>query len=82
MGVIVYNSIKLAGGHAIPAKVVITLLANKEKYDPKLLSNMSDLLNTNRFEPIAILYVAIKQYYTRYMTSKCKNQGGAGPLNP
>ena len=74
VGVIIHNFIKLAGVHAIPAKIIISLLANKDKYDPKLLSNMSDLLNTNRFEPLAILYVAIKQYYMRYMTSRYKNK--------
>ena len=73
MGVIIHNFIKLAGVHAMPAKRIITLLSDKDKYDPKLLSNMSDLLNTNRFEPLAILYVAIKQYYMRYITSNNKN---------
>ena len=31
---------------------------------------MSDLLNTNRFEPLANLYVLIKPYYIRCITSK------------
>ena len=35
---------------------------------------MSDLLNTNRFEPLAILYVTIEQYYMRYITFRNKYQ--------
>ena len=69
MGVMIYNFIKLAGVKANPAKRIITLLSNKDKYDPKILSNMSELLQTNRFEPLALMFESTLDYYRRGIKS-------------
>ena len=65
MGVMIHNFIKLAGAQATPAKRIILLLSNKDKYDPKCLSNMSELLQTNRLEPLALMFVSTLEYYRR-----------------
>ena len=59
----------LAGVHNA-SKRIITSSSIEDEYDPKLLSNVSDLLNTNRFEPLVILHIAKKQHYMRQVTSK------------
>ena len=65
MGVMVHNYIKLAGAHAVPAKRIIQLLSNKVKYEPKILSNMSELLYTNRIEILALMFEATLDCYQR-----------------
>ena len=74
MGVMVHNFIKLAGVQANPAKRIITLLANKQKYDPKLLSNISELLQTNRMEPLALMFEATYDCYQRSIKKDADNQ--------
>ena len=66
MGLMIHNFIKFAGANSISTKKIISLLSNKGKYDQKLLSNVSDLLYSNRLEPLAIMFVATEEYY-------CKN---------
>ena len=44
----VHIHIKSAGVQANPAKRIVTLLTNEMKHDPKILSNMTELLQTNR----------------------------------
>ena len=56
MEVIVYNFIKLSGVQANSAKRIVILLSNKTKYDPKILSNMSDLLQINCMEALAFMF--------------------------
>ena len=65
MGVMVHNFIKLAGVQANSAKRIIMLLSNKQKYEPKLLSNISELLQTNRMEPLALMFEATRDFYQR-----------------
>tara|TARA_B000000565_G_scaffold9507_1_gene7250 strand:- start:1657 stop:2595 length:939 start_codon:yes stop_codon:yes gene_type:complete len=69
MGVMTHNYIKLAGVQANPAKRIVTLLSNKTKYDPKILSNMTDLLQTNRMEAIALMFEATIDCYQRGIKS-------------
>ena len=69
MGVMVHNYIKLAGVQANPAKRIVTLLSNKVKYDPKILSNMTELLQTNRMEAIALMFEATLDCYQRAIKS-------------
>ena len=64
-GVIIYNYIKLAGVKADPMKKVITLLANKDKFEPKLLSDVSQFLSSNRIEAFALVYNASLDYLER-----------------
>ena len=65
MGVMVHNFIKLAGVQANPAKRIVALLANKPKYDPKSLSNMTELLQTNHMEAVALMFEATFDCYQR-----------------
>ena len=69
MGVMIHNFIKLAGVQANPAKRIIVLLSNKDKYHPKILSNMSELLQTNRMEPLALMFEATLDCYRRGVKS-------------
>ena len=69
MRVIVHNHVKLAGVQAKSAKRIITLLANKSKYDPKTLSNMTELLQTNAMKAIALLFKATLNCYERVIKS-------------
>ena len=43
----------------------ISSLANEQKYDPKLLSNITELLQTNRMESLASMFEATYDYYQR-----------------
>ena len=74
MGVMIHNLIKLTGVNAIPAKRIILLLSKKSKYDPKILSNMSELLQTNRMEIIALMFEATLDCYQRDAKSKEQKQ--------
>ena len=58
MRVIVHNYIKLAGVQGNPVKRTVTLLSNKMTHDLKILSNMTELLETNRMETIALMFGA------------------------
>ena len=74
MGVMVHNFIRITGVHANAAKRIIMLLSNKSKYDPKVLSNMSELLQTNRLEPLALMFVATLDYYKRSIKTDNQHQ--------
>ena len=65
----VHNYIKSAGVQANPAKRIVMLLSNKIKYDPKILSNMTELLQTNRMEAIALMFEATLDCYQRGIKS-------------
>ena len=43
MWVVVHNYINFAGVQAYSAKIIVTSLSTKSKYDPKTLSNMTEL---------------------------------------
>ena len=73
VGVMIHQYIKTAGVKARPAKRILALLSEKGKYEPKILSNLSDMLNTNRFEPITIMIVAIKHHFLKYYKSINRN---------
>ena len=62
-GVMLHNYIKLAGVQANPAKRIVTLSSNKMKCDPKMLSNMRELLQTNRMEGISLMFEATLDCY-------------------
>ena len=64
-GVIIYEHLKLAGVKADPLKRIISLMANKEKFDPKILSDVSQLVSTNYFEAFALLYNSLFGYVQR-----------------
>ena len=55
-GVIVYEYIKLAGVKADPVKQLIRMLSNEEKFDPKILSDLSTLAVHDRMIVFAILF--------------------------
>ena len=74
MGVMVHNFIKLAGVQANSAKRIVMLLSNKQKYEPKLLSNISELLQTNRMEPLALMFEATRDCYQRGVRKDIDNQ--------
>lgn len=65
MGVMIYNYMRTSGVQAESAKRIIQLLADKPKFDPKLLSNMSELLQTNRMEILALMFEATFDCYQR-----------------
>ena len=72
--VIVHNSIELAGRPANPAKRIVTLLSNEMKYDPKILSNVTELLQTNRMKAIAFMFEATIDCYQRGIKPDKQNQ--------
>ena len=65
MEVMVHNYIKLACVQANSAKHIETLLSNQIKYDSKRLLNMTELLQTNRMEAIALTFEATLDCYQR-----------------
>ena len=58
MGVMVQNHVKLAGVQANFAKCIVTGSSRKLKYDPKMLFNMTNLLQTNRMQAVALIFEA------------------------
>ena len=50
------------------------LLANKQKYEPKLLSNISELLQTNRMEALALMFEATHNCYQRSIKKLMKSK--------
>ena len=57
--VMVCNYIKLTGVQANSAKCLMTSSLNKSKYDPKMLSNMIESLQTNITKPVALMFEAL-----------------------
>lgn len=74
MGVMVHNYMRTSGVHANPPKRVVQLLAKKVKYDPKILSNMSELLQTNRMEILALMFESTFDWYQRNIKNDNKKQ--------
>ena len=74
MGVMVHNFIKLAGVQANSAKRIIKISSNKQKYEQKLLSNTPELLQTNRMEPLALMFEATRDCYHRSVKKDVDNQ--------
>ena len=64
-GVIIYEFLKLAGVKADPLKRIISLMAKTDKFDPKILSDVSQLVSTNHFEAFALLYNSFYGYVQR-----------------
>ena len=58
MRVMIHNVIKLANIQTNSAKCIVMLLSNKSKHDPKILSNMSELLQTNRMKALPLMFEA------------------------
>ena len=59
---IVYAYIKLAGVKADSIKRIIQLLSGKDKFEPKILSDLSQFTRFNRIENLALLYNAYRSY--------------------
>ena len=68
-GVILYDHIKVAGVKADALKRMVSLLLNKKQFQPKLLSDTTQIIASNRIEGFAMVYKAI--YY--YMFNNIKN---------
>ena len=64
-----HDYIKLAGVQADPAKRIVTLLSKEMKYDPKMLSITTELLQTNRMKAIALMFEATLDCYQRGIKS-------------
>ena len=64
-GVIIYEHVKLAGVKADSMKKIITLLANKENFDPKILSDVSQLIDKDVIEGLALLFNSYRGYIRR-----------------
>ena len=74
LGVMVHNYIKLAGVQATPERRIATLLSNEVKYDPKILSNMTDLLQRNRRQAIVFMFEATLDCHQRGIKSDVHEQ--------
>ena len=61
--------IKLAGVPPNPAKRIVTASSNNVKYDPKMLSNMTELLQTNIMKAVALMFAATLDCYQRGIKS-------------
>ena len=57
-GVILYDHIKVAGVKADALKRMVCLLMNKKQFQPKLLSDVSQIAAPNRIEGLAMIYNA------------------------
>ena len=65
----VHDYIKLAGVQANSAKRIMTLSSNESKYDPITSSNTTELLQTNRIEPVALMFEATLDCYQQGLKS-------------
>ena len=61
----VLNYIKLTSVLANPAKRIVTLSSNEVKCDPQMLSNMTEISQTNRMKAMALMFEAIFDCYQR-----------------
>ena len=57
-GVILYEHIKIAGVKADALKTMIGLILDKKPFQPKLLSDVSQVVSTNRIEGLAMVFNA------------------------
>ena len=74
MGIMVPIYVNLAGVQMNAAKRVLTLLSNKSKCDPKMLSNMTELLQTNGMAAVALMFEATLLFYQRGVKSDEQKQ--------
>ena len=74
MGVVMHDYINLAGVQAKSSKLIVTSLSNKSKPDPKTLSNMTELLQTNGIKTIAHVFEATFDRHQRCIGSDAWKQ--------